>query len=89
MPKESDYVDQFKVAVEMVLKEVDFSIEKDKNLCIETDKNIFYELTINQNLDLHVKDIKKQIRGESAFQTDICISWMKMKLNDYMNLPKN
>lgn len=73
MLKESEYVSLFKVAVEKVLKEVNFSIGKDQNLCIEADKNLFYELTVNQNLDLQVKNIKKQIRGESAFQTDICI----------------
>lgn len=36
-------------------------------------KNLFYELTVNHRLDLAVEDIKIQIRGKSAFQTDLVL----------------
>jgi hypothetical protein len=35
--------------------------------------NLFYELFLNQKLELAVHDLKFPKRGTSAFQTDICI----------------
>jgi hypothetical protein len=37
-------------------------------------RNFSYELSVNEKLQLAVKDIGKPLRGRSAFQTDICIS---------------
>ena len=36
-------------------------------------ENLFYELTVNRGLDLHVGRIENQIRGKSAFQTDVIV----------------
>ena len=35
--------------------------------------NLIYELFLNQNLELNIKEVKNPKRGISAFQTDICI----------------
>lgn len=40
---------------------------------IKRKANLFYQLTLNRELELDVKDMSLPVRGASAFQTDICI----------------
>jgi hypothetical protein len=62
--RESDFVSIF----ESVASEVMGS-----KALIERKANLFYQLTLNRELELDVKDTKSPARGASAFQTDICI----------------
>jgi len=61
--KESDFIKVF----EQVASECY------RDLVIIKGANLFYELTLNQNLQLSVSDTTNPKRGNSAFQTDICI----------------
>jgi len=40
---------------------------------VEQKANLFYEMYLDRKLDLNVKDTHTPKRGNSAFQTDICI----------------
>lgn len=61
--KESNFVSIFKEAAR----------KTSKNLIVKQGSNLFYELSLNRNLELSVSDLSKPKRGQSAFQTDICI----------------
>jgi len=43
------------------------------NALIKRKANLFYQLTLNRELKLDVKNTALPVRGRSAFQTDICI----------------
>jgi len=43
------------------------------NALIKRKANLFYQLTLNRELKLDVKNTTLPVRGASAFQTDICI----------------
>ena len=48
-----------------------------KRLLVKRSSALLYELLLDQNLDVSVKDTKNPKRGYSAFQTDICIYELK------------
>lgn len=62
--KESPFVLFFENATSKMLK---------KKFVIEKGANLLYELTLNRELKLSIKDTKNPKRGNAAFQTDICI----------------
>ncbi len=66
---EKQFVDEFIKIVNPILPYNKFYLSKDKNL--------FYELTLDR--DLNVKDAENQIRGKSAFQTDLILFEKKDK----------
>lgn len=62
--KESAFVEIFEKAAANVFG---------KELVVKRGANLFYELTLDKALELCVKDTRSPKRGNSAFQTDICI----------------
>jgi hypothetical protein len=68
--EESSFVKIFEDASNEVLE---------NELIVKKGVNLFYELTLNNKLNLSVSDIKNPKRGHSAFQTDICVL---EKIND-------
>jgi len=62
--KESEFVSLF----EEVAKEV----TRDRAI-VKRGANLFYQLHLNQKLDVAVPNTRNPKRGSSAFQTDICI----------------
>lgn len=42
-------------------------------IVIETKANLLYEVTVNNRLELDQIDLKRPIRGQSAFQTDVAV----------------
>lgn len=63
--KESDFLMEFCNAARFAFA--------DKYLIMEK-QNLFYELAVNEKMQLAVSDIGIPKRGSSAFQVDICIS---------------
>lgn len=61
---ESKFVRKFLDIAKEVLNE---------SFIIKNKANLLYELSLDQNLELAIKDTKNPKRGNSAFQTDICI----------------
>jgi len=61
--KESPFVKIFRDTAE----------EIQQDLIVEQGANLFYQLQLNKELDLSVSDLKNPKRGNSAFQTDICL----------------
>lgn len=51
----------------------DAAKEAQSDLIVERGANLFYQLQLNKELELSVKDLKNPKRGYSAFQTDICL----------------
>jgi hypothetical protein len=54
-------------------------------LCIEQGKVLLYQITLDNTLNPTVEDFKKPKRGDSAFQTDLCV--FERKSND-VKLPR-
>jgi len=54
-----------------IFEEVAKEIQSD--LIVERGANLFYQLQVNKKLELNVEDLKNPKRGQSAFQTDICL----------------
>jgi|WetSurMetagenome_2_1015567.scaffolds.fasta_scaffold238244_1 hypothetical protein len=69
------------------LKEIKSYLEKNlhSDYIVKKGANLFYELYLNRNLDIDVKDLKNPKRGFSAFQTDLCIF---KKQKNGIELPK-
>lgn len=63
MPAESPFVKVAKEVASQLLK---------PPLYVEQSAALLYQLTVNNQLDLTV-DLKRPVRGNSAFQTDLCI----------------
>jgi len=61
---ESEFVDIFEKAANQIIG---------NKLNIIKGANLYYELSLDKNLQLSVDLSKKPMRGNSAFQTDICI----------------
>jgi hypothetical protein len=61
---ESKFLEIFKEAAEQV---------SEKNLVIKTKANLLYELFLDKELRLSPKEPKNPKRGNSAFQTDLCV----------------
>ena len=61
--KESIFVKIFEDTAKQVLP----------NLVVEKGANLYYQLRIDNSLNLNVSDLSNPKRGNSAFQTDICI----------------
>lgn len=68
---ENECVAEFLVSINNKLKNDGYRLMEGENL--------FYEMTVNQDLIIKVRDIKKPTRGKSAFQTDICLYEMRDK----------
>ena len=62
--KESTFVDTFEAAATEVLG---------NKAVVKRKSNLLYQLTLNQALEVNIKDVKSPKRGSSAFQTDLCI----------------
>ena len=62
--KESEFVEIFKTAAKEIFH---------GKLIVKKGANLLYELTLNRKLELSIKDTANPKRGQSAFQTDICI----------------
>lgn len=58
--------------VKRFIKTINPKLQNDK-FELKEGKNLFYELTISKSLDLNVENIENQIRGKSAFQTDLIL----------------
>jgi hypothetical protein len=63
MAKESDFVEIAKAAAEEVLS---------PPLCVRRGAALLYQVTVDNQLSLTV-DPKRPMRGNSAFQTDLCV----------------
>ncbi len=68
--QEDDFVQQVTLLVKEVLPEQYIPIQK---------ANLYYQITVDNNLDVTL-DLKKPKRGDSAFQTDLCIFLKKNEL---------
>lgn len=62
--EESAFVDVFESIAKDVLG---------KNALVMRKANLYYELFLNKYLELATPETKKPKRGNSAFQTDICV----------------
>jgi len=62
--KESTFLNEFYNIAKKVIP---------KEFIIKTKSNILYELMLNDKLEIQIKEFKNPKRGNSAFQTDICI----------------
>jgi len=62
--KESNFVIEFLKIAKTVLTD---------SFIIKNKANLLYELLLDQNLEPNIQDTKSPKRGNSAFQTDICI----------------
>jgi len=72
--QEDEFVQQVTLLVKEVLPEQYIPIQK---------ANLYYQITVDNNLEVTL-DLKKPKRGDSAFQTDLCIF---LKKND-LYIPK-
>ena len=70
MMDESVFLEQFAEVAKTI-----FDINKYR---IEIRQNLFYELAVNEKMKLAVRDINQPQRGNSAFQTDISISEIRL-----------
>jgi hypothetical protein len=73
--KESTFVDVFESIAKEVLKDKAVVLRK---------ANLYYELFLNRYLELATPETKKPKRGNSAFQTDICV----FELADGIEFPR-
>lgn len=62
--KESPFVAKFESIIKKSLSD---------KFILKRGANLLYQISLNNKLDLSIKDLKNPQRGSSAFQTDICI----------------
>lgn len=70
---EKEFVEEFIKSVNPKLNSQEYSLTKAENL--------FYELTVNEKLDLRVNNILNPKRGQSSFQTDLILFEIRGKIN--------
>ncbi len=66
--KESYYVDLFFSITDIICKDI-----KVGEFFVKKQANLLYQICINPELKIDIKDITNPLRGSSAFQTDLCI----------------
>jgi len=67
-----------KLFVEKFIKAINSRLDKSKFELIEG-RNLFYELTVNREQELQLGKIEDQIRGKSAYQTDVIVFEKKIR----------
>ena len=66
--EESSFVDIFFKIIDELCQNI-----PDKKLFVKKQANLLYQICINPELKIDIKDIINPSRGSSAFQTDLCI----------------
>lgn len=80
MPAESKFVEE---AMNIANKILVLPLYVDRKVAL------LYQITIDRNLSLNIKDVKHPKRGRSAFETDLCILEKRIdENNDEISIPR-